>query len=265
MPRTTSVADVLKLKEQAQMADLRFVDMPGTWQHFSIPAHDLTAELFEDGIGFDGSSIRGFKEIHESDMLLMLDPTTAFLDTQLAVPTIVVVCDVYEPVTRQPYTVTRATWPAKPKLISNRPALPRPATGGLRPSSSFSMTCATAAVSIHPFTISTAMRAGGTAAKTLAPTWALKSSPNAAISRCLLPTHCKTCAAASSWPWKLPACQIEVHHHEVATAGQCEIDMHLRYPAAHGRQRDDVQVYCQECGPRQRPDRYLHAQAPLWR
>src|SRR5512140_3141287 len=104
IPMTKSVEDVLKLKPKVQMVDLRFTDMPGTWQHFSIPARTLTADLFEDGLGFDGSSIRGFKEIHESDMLLMLDPTTAFLDTQLAVPTIVVVCDVYEPVTRQPYT-----------------------------------------------------------------------------------------------------------------------------------------------------------------
>ncbi len=100
---TKTVADVLKLKEKAQMVDLRFTDMPGTWQHFSIPARELVADLFEDGIGFDGSSIRGFKEIHESDMLLMLDPTTAFLDTTLEVPTLVVICDVYDPVTRQPY------------------------------------------------------------------------------------------------------------------------------------------------------------------
>ncbi len=61
MSRTTSVDEVLKLKGQVQMVDLRFTDMPGTWQHFSIPAHDLTAELFEEGIGFDGSSIRGLR------------------------------------------------------------------------------------------------------------------------------------------------------------------------------------------------------------
>ena len=66
--------DVVKMAETVKMVDFRFTDMPGTWQHFSIPAHELDEELFEDGIGFDGSSIRGFKEIHESDMLLMLDP-----------------------------------------------------------------------------------------------------------------------------------------------------------------------------------------------
>ncbi len=101
---TKTVDDVLKLKEKIQMVDFRFVDMPGQWQHFSIPARGLTASLFEDGLGFDGSSIRGFKEIHESDMLLMLDPTTAFIDSTLEVPTLVIICDVYDPVTRQPYT-----------------------------------------------------------------------------------------------------------------------------------------------------------------
>ena len=116
MGRTTSVDDVLKLKEQVQMVDLRFTDMPGTWQHFSIPARELTAELFEDGIGFDGSSIRGFKEIHESDMLLMLDPTTAFIDSQLST------CPPWwssaTSMIRSPASptrATRATWPAKPK------------------------------------------------------------------------------------------------------------------------------------------------------
>ena len=62
-----TVADVMKMKTGIKMVDLRFVDLPGTWQHFSIPASELTESLFEDGIGFDGSSIRGFQEIHESE------------------------------------------------------------------------------------------------------------------------------------------------------------------------------------------------------
>jgi len=66
-------------------------------------------------MGFDGSSIRGFQEIHESDMLLMLDPDTAFVDQVLEIPTLVIICDVYDPVTRQPYSRDRAMWPARPK------------------------------------------------------------------------------------------------------------------------------------------------------
>ena len=96
--------DVVKMAESAKMVDLRFTDLPGTWQHFTIPAHQLNEDVFEDGLGFDGSSIRGFKEIHESDMLLMLDPTTAFVDKVLEVPTLVILADVYDPITRQPYS-----------------------------------------------------------------------------------------------------------------------------------------------------------------
>lgn len=99
-----TVAEVVKMGASVKMVDLRFTDMPGTWQHFSIPARQMNAELFEEGIGFDGSSIRGFKEIHESDMLLMLDPDSAFVDQVLEVPTLVIICDVYDPITRQPYT-----------------------------------------------------------------------------------------------------------------------------------------------------------------
>jgi glutamine synthetase len=63
-----------------QMIDLRFTDLPGTWQHFSVPPSAVDAEAMSEGIGFDGSSIRGFQEIQESDMLVVPDPTTAFLD-----------------------------------------------------------------------------------------------------------------------------------------------------------------------------------------
>ena len=79
------------------------MDLPGIW-HFSIPVRSLTEELFEDGLGFDGSSIRGFKEIHESDMILLPDPATAFLDSFTKEPTLNILCDVHDPITREPYT-----------------------------------------------------------------------------------------------------------------------------------------------------------------
>ena len=87
-----------------KIVDLRFVDMPGVWQHFSIPLENLDDDLFEEGIGFDGSSIRGFQMIHESDMLLIADPETAQVDPTLQVPTLSLICDVQDPVTRQPYS-----------------------------------------------------------------------------------------------------------------------------------------------------------------
>jgi len=98
-----TVKEVLELAKNVKMVDLRFIDLPGTWQHFTIPAHRLQEDLFEEGIPFDGSSIRGFQEIHESDMLLLLDPDTAFLDPVAELPTLVISCDVYDPITKQPY------------------------------------------------------------------------------------------------------------------------------------------------------------------
>ena len=79
---TKTPKDVIHAAKEhgAKILDLRFIDVPGLWQHFSIPVHDLDESLFSEGIGFDGSSIRGFQTIDESDMLLMPDPTTACID-----------------------------------------------------------------------------------------------------------------------------------------------------------------------------------------
>ncbi len=90
--------------EGIKMVDLRFVDLPGLWQHFSISANEVEEEMFEEGVGFDGSSIRGFQEIQESDMILIPDASTAFKDPFTAVPTLNVICNVKDPVTLQSYT-----------------------------------------------------------------------------------------------------------------------------------------------------------------
>jgi glutamine synthetase len=97
--------DVIELAKGAgiQIVDFRFIDLPGLWQHFSIPVDDLTPDLFEEGLGFDGSSIRGYKEIHESDMLLLPDPTTAYVDPMLNIPTLDMICNIFDPVTREAY------------------------------------------------------------------------------------------------------------------------------------------------------------------
>jgi glutamine synthetase len=96
---------IARAKEQGvKIVDLRFTDLPGLWQHFSIPVKELTEELFESGIGFDGSSIRGFQKIHESDMLLFPDASTAVVDPCLEVPTLSVVCDIKDPLTLESYS-----------------------------------------------------------------------------------------------------------------------------------------------------------------
>src|SRR5512140_3165867 len=75
-------------REKLQIVDLKFVDLFGMWQHFSIPVTELSEDIFAEGAGFDGSSIRGFQHIDESDMMLVLDPTTAVRDPVCAVPTL---------------------------------------------------------------------------------------------------------------------------------------------------------------------------------
>ncbi|MBM4436183.1 MAG: type I glutamate--ammonia ligase [Actinobacteria bacterium] len=87
-----------------RMVDMRFTDLPGQWQHFTLPIDKLEESAFEEGLGFDGSSIRGFQQIQESDMLAFPDPSTAFVDPTLEVPTLVLVCDVGDPISGQPYS-----------------------------------------------------------------------------------------------------------------------------------------------------------------
>ncbi len=87
-----------------QAVDLRFIDLPGLWQHFTMSTKEFDEDAFEDGVGFDGSSIRGFQEIQESDMLLVPDPTTAFVDPFAAAPTLILICNVKDPITGESYS-----------------------------------------------------------------------------------------------------------------------------------------------------------------
>ncbi len=90
-------------KHNAKILDLRFIDVPGIWQHVSFPIHELTPQSFEEGFGMDGSSIRGWAAIHESDMLLIPDARTHFMDPFRDTPTLVMISDPLDPVTRKPY------------------------------------------------------------------------------------------------------------------------------------------------------------------
>jgi len=90
-------------KNKVQVVDLKFVDLIGTWQHFTIPASELTEDLFKDGSGLDGSSIRGWKAINNSDMLVVPDPATACLDPFTAVPTLSLIGNVVDPISRETY------------------------------------------------------------------------------------------------------------------------------------------------------------------
>jgi glutamine synthetase len=106
MSETKTPKDVAALmkQENVQVVDLRFMDFPGLWQHFSCPAHIIDEEVFEKGLGFDGSSIRGWQAINESDMLVKPVPSTAFIDPFFADKTLVLLCNICDPVTGEDYT-----------------------------------------------------------------------------------------------------------------------------------------------------------------
>lgn len=101
----SSIAKVFKTirDEGVQMIDFKFMDFPGQWQHVSIPASRLEESSFDDGFGFDGSSMRGWKAINESDMLIIPDPSTAFIDKFIEAKTLSLICDVYDPLTKEKY------------------------------------------------------------------------------------------------------------------------------------------------------------------
>lgn len=238
MPKT--VADVMSLLPRAQMVDFRFTDLPGVWQHFTIPARQLTEELFEDGIGFDGSSIRGFKEIHESDMLLMLDPSTAFIDPIYQVPTLAMICDVYDPITREAYT-------RDPRFIARRAEAYVKQTGIADvsywgPEAEFFMFSDVryASEANAGYYYIDSNEGWWNSGKDLRPNYGGQIAPK----RGYFPTpptdtqqdvRSRIVLALES-----VGVPVEVHHHEVATAGQTEIDLQF---GELTRMADSVMIY----------------------
>jgi len=91
-------------EKQALFVDLKFMDFPGMWQHFTVPMHALDESSFEDGFGFDGSSIRGWQPIHASDMLVIPDANTAMMDPFTQYATLSLICNIIDPVTKEPYS-----------------------------------------------------------------------------------------------------------------------------------------------------------------
>ncbi len=98
--------DVLKLAKdnKVELVDLKFIDFPGIWQHFSVPIEQLEESTFEEGLGFDGSSIRGWQAINASDMLIVPDPNTAIIDPFRKYSTLSLICNIIDPVTKEPYS-----------------------------------------------------------------------------------------------------------------------------------------------------------------
>src|SRR5260370_22807177 len=105
MAKDKTPSDVSKMinDNDVKLIDFKFTDLAGTWQHFTTTVTEYSEDIFADGIGFDGSSIRGWKVINASDMLVIPDPTTAWIDIFNVEPTLSLICTIVDPITREPY------------------------------------------------------------------------------------------------------------------------------------------------------------------
>ena len=231
---TKEIARVEKMMRdnEVKIVDLRFVDMLGMWQHISITSEhllnykSLERSIWVDGNGFDGSSIRGFQAIEESDMILIPDPTSAFVDPMLKIPTLALICDVYDPTTGEPYE-------KDPRYVAKKAEAYLKSTGIATtsywgPEAEFfifdSVSYDQNQNSGYYFIDSqegiwNSGRDDGT------PNLAYKTRPKEGYFP--LPPHDTLQDLRSEIVRTLIdiGVNVEIHHHEVATAGQCEIDM----------------------------------------
>ncbi len=209
----------------AVMADLRFVDLPGVWQHTTVPAHRLDEDAFEDGFGFDGSSVRGYQPINASDMLILPDPTSARMDPFTRHPTIVLTCDIVDPLTRESY-------PRDPRYIAKKAVRYLQSTGiadtcYVGPEAEFFV--------LDDVRYGSAPNASFYEIDSIEAVWntATDEGPNlghkiphkggyfpCSPMDTLMDLRTEMCEILASIGY-----EVEVSHHEVATAGQCEIDM----------------------------------------
>ena len=238
----TSPDEVLQRARAAgvKVVDVRFVDLPGTWQHFSLPLSAFDEDAFTEGLGFDGSSIRGFQAINESDMLLVPDPDTATVDPVLQIPTLYLICDVVDPVTREPYS-------RDPRHIAKKAETYLPTTGIADvsywgPEAEFyifnSIRFDQNAFSGYYFIDSEEgiWNSGSDSSSNLA------NRPRFKEGYFPVPPTDKLQDLRSEIMLKLieAGVDVEVQHHEVGTAGQAEIDMRFQTLT---RMADQMMVY----------------------
>lgn len=210
-------------ENEAPIVSIRFTDLMGTWQHFSIPARHFTESVFEDGLAFDGSSIRGFQTINESDMLLIPDPSTMFLDPFTDVPTAVVICNIEDPLTRLPY-------PKDPRYTALKAEKYLQSTGigdtaFFGPEAEF-FVFDSLTYSVKPensFFKIKSDEAHWQSGDDDNPGFTIK--PKGGYYPCAPIDKLQDLRTEMTLKLEEVGIDVEMHHHEVASAGQCEIDM----------------------------------------
>jgi glutamine synthetase len=223
--KTPSEVIALAKAKGAKMLDLRFIDLPGVWQHTTVPIKRLDEAAFEDGFGFDGSSIRGYQPINASDMLLIPDAASAQMDPFTEEPTIVMICDVFDPITREPYV-------RNPRYIAKKAEAYLKQTGigdtiFFGPEAEFFV--------FDEVRYQVENHGGFFEIDSIEGAWntGRDEGPNLGHKILHKGGYFPVAPNDSLHDWRTRTCElmesvgidIEVHHHEVATAGQCEIDM----------------------------------------
>jgi glutamine synthetase len=238
----TTAEDVLgSIKDKnLRMIDLRFTDLPGTWQHFSVPPSAVDVDALSEGIGFDGSSIRGFQEIQESDMLVVPDPATAFVDPFTAVPTLVLICNIKDPVTGQPYSRDPRYIAQKAEAHLKRTGVADTAYFG--PEAEFFVFNdvrygQTMNYAYHEIDSKEGIWNSG---KQEAPNLAHKPRQKEGYFPVPPVDSMQDLRSEMVLTMESLGIQIEAHHHEVATAGQAEIDMRF---TTLTRMADNLMLY----------------------
>lgn len=222
------MADIRKITElisenEVQIVDVKFTDLFGQWHHFSLPVESFNVEeAVYEGLGFDGSSIRGFQSIENSDMILLADPQTATIDPVCAMPTLSLVCNVYDPISREAYS-------RDPRNVAQKAVAYMQSTGiadtiYVGPEAEFFV--------FDQVRYSSGLQAAGYAVESEEGPWASSDWGLGHVSdhkrgyfpvapfdtlQDLRSTMTRALIAAGI--------DVEVHHHEVATAGQAEIDV----------------------------------------
>ncbi|MFQ5953456.1 MAG: type I glutamate--ammonia ligase [Kiloniellales bacterium] len=225
---------------KVQMIDVRMTDLPGLWQHFSVPVSSVDADTFADGIGFDGSSIRGFQEIHESDMLVIPDPTTAFLDPFTEVPTLNLICNVRDPVTGQAYSRDARHIAQKAEAYLKEIGVGDSAYFG--PEAEFFVfnDIRYGQATNFAFHEIDAVEGNWTSGDEQNPNLGHKPRPKEGYFPVPPSDSMQDVRTEMVLILEEIGIQVEVHHHEVATAGQAEIDMRF---APLTRMADNLMIY----------------------
>jgi len=215
-------------EHRIEVVDLRFMDFPGLWQHTSFPARAIDESIFEEGLGFDGSSIRGWKGIQESDMLMMPDPKTAFIDPFASIPTLVLFTSIKDPVTREDYS-------RDPRNICARAQAYLESTGiadtiYVGPEAEFFVfdDVRYDGGANHASYFLDSVEGQWNTGRSEGPNLGYKIRHKQGYFPC--PPNDTLQDIRSEMALVMERCglAVECHHHEVATAGQCEIDMRFQ-------------------------------------